>query len=182
MDRSLKWRTLALLVGLLLCVGVLAPTWPGTASLPSWFPFKKKISLGLDLQGGMHIVYSIDLDKAVDDKASELKRDLEPLIRVGKALKIGRMEPAAGDVLRELSRMELLGPDLFVIGSDRQVWSTCWDAKGWNADWFQVSAQPVPVFDATQQQVTAVSREPGNLELFVLGSDSRAWMTSGSIS
>src|SRR5512140_1106339 len=77
MDRSLKWRTVALLVGLLLCAGLLAPTWPGSSSLPSWFPFKKKISLGLDLQGGMHIVYSIDLDKAVDDKASELKRDLE---------------------------------------------------------------------------------------------------------
>jgi len=77
MDRSLKWRTVALLVGLLLCAGLLAPTWPGTSSLPSWFPFKKKISLGLDLQGGMHIVYSIDLDKAVDDKASELRRDLE---------------------------------------------------------------------------------------------------------
>lgn len=77
MDRSLKWRTLALLVGLLLCAGLLAPTWPGSSSLPSWFPFQKKISLGLDLQGGMHIVYSIDLDKAVDDKASEIKRDLE---------------------------------------------------------------------------------------------------------
>jgi preprotein translocase subunit SecD len=77
MDRSLKWRTLGLLFGLLLCAGLLAPTWPGGSSLPSWFPFKKKISLGLDLQGGMHIVYSIDLDKAVDDKASELKRDLE---------------------------------------------------------------------------------------------------------
>jgi len=77
MDRSLKWRTFALLFGLLLCAGLLAPTWPGSSSLPSWFPFQKKISLGLDLQGGMHIVYSIDLDKAVDDKASELKRDLE---------------------------------------------------------------------------------------------------------
>ncbi len=77
MDRSLKWRTLALLFGTLLCLGVLAPTWPGSSELPSWFPFKKKISLGLDLQGGMHIVYSIDLDKAVDDKASEIKRDLE---------------------------------------------------------------------------------------------------------
>jgi preprotein translocase subunit SecD len=77
MDRSLKWRTVALLAGLLLCAGLLAPTWPGAASLPSWFPFQKKISLGLDLQGGMHIVYSIDLDRAVDDKASELKRDLE---------------------------------------------------------------------------------------------------------
>ena len=77
MDRSLKWRTVALLVGLLLCAGLLAPTWPGSASLPSWFPFKKKISLGLDLQGGMHIVYGIDLDRAVDDKASDIKRDLE---------------------------------------------------------------------------------------------------------
>jgi preprotein translocase subunit SecD len=77
MDRSLKWRTVALLFGLLLCACLLAPTWPGSNALPSWFPFKKKISLGLDLQGGMHIVYSIDLDRAVDDKASDLKRDLE---------------------------------------------------------------------------------------------------------
>jgi preprotein translocase subunit SecD len=77
MDRSLKWRTIALLFGVLVCLGLLAPTWPGSSSLPSWFPFKKKISLGLDLQGGMHIVYSIDLDRAVDDKASEIKRDLE---------------------------------------------------------------------------------------------------------
>jgi preprotein translocase subunit SecD len=77
MDRSLKWRTVLLLVGVLLCLGLLAPTWPGTDSLPSWFPFKKTISLGLDLQGGVHIVYSIALDRAVDDKASDIKRDLE---------------------------------------------------------------------------------------------------------
>jgi preprotein translocase subunit SecD len=77
MDRSLKWRTVALFVGLLLCVGLLAPTWPGSDALPSWFPFKKKISLGLDLQGGVHIVYSIALDRAVDDKASDIKRDLD---------------------------------------------------------------------------------------------------------
>ena len=77
MDRSLKWRTVGLLFGVLLCLGLLAPTWPGSSSLPSWFPFKKKISLGLDLQGGMHIVYSIALDRAVDDKASDIKRDLD---------------------------------------------------------------------------------------------------------
>jgi preprotein translocase subunit SecD len=77
MDRSLKWRTLALLVGLLLCAGLLAPTWSGSDTLPSWFPFKKKISLGLDLQGGVHIVYTIALDRAVEDKASEIKRDLD---------------------------------------------------------------------------------------------------------
>ena len=48
---------------------------------PSWFLlrhlFSKQINLGLDLQGGKHIVYNIDLDKAIDDKASHLKRDLD---------------------------------------------------------------------------------------------------------
>ncbi len=77
MDRSLKWRTLALIAACLLCVGVLMPTFVGKESLPGWFPWDKKINLGLDLQGGLHIVYSIDLDKAVDDKASDIKRDLE---------------------------------------------------------------------------------------------------------
>lgn len=77
MDRSLKWRTLALIAACLLCVGVLMPSFVDKESLPGWFPWSKKINLGLDLQGGLHIVYSIDLDKAVDDKASEIKRDLE---------------------------------------------------------------------------------------------------------
>jgi hypothetical protein len=46
-----------------------------------------------------------------------MKHELEPLIRVGRALRIGRLEPIAGDVLRELARKELLGPKLMVIGS-----------------------------------------------------------------
>lgn len=82
MDRSLKWRTFGLIGILLLCVAVLAPSAPvlGLAdddALPTWWPFKKRVSLGLDLQGGSHIVYSIDLDKAVDDRSSEIKRDLD---------------------------------------------------------------------------------------------------------
>lgn len=77
MDRSLKIRTLILFGIIILCSAILAPTFSNTDALPSWFPFKKKINLGLDLQGGLHIVYSIDLDKAVDDRASEIKRNLE---------------------------------------------------------------------------------------------------------
>jgi preprotein translocase subunit SecD len=79
MDRSLKWRFGALLGVLVFCAATLASSVVSKDSLPSWFNslFSKKINLGLDLQGGMHIVYSIDLDKAVDDKATELKRDFE---------------------------------------------------------------------------------------------------------
>jgi preprotein translocase subunit SecD len=76
MDRSLKRRTILLAISMVLIASALAPTF-ASDYLPSWFPFSKKIVLGLDLQGGSHIVYSIDLDKAVDDRASEIKRDLE---------------------------------------------------------------------------------------------------------
>ncbi|WP_050724405.1 protein translocase subunit SecD [Vulgatibacter incomptus] len=37
------------------------------AALPGWAP-KKRINLGLDLQGGVHLVLGVDLDKAVKDK------------------------------------------------------------------------------------------------------------------
>jgi hypothetical protein len=59
-----------------------------------------------------------DAGRAQVDKAfGELKERLAPIIRVGRALRIGRLEPIAADVLRELSREELLGPKLMVIGS-----------------------------------------------------------------
>jgi preprotein translocase subunit SecD len=58
---------------------MLIPTLVPSESQPRWFNkiFNKKMQLGLDLQGGLYIVYSIDLDKAVDDKASEILRDFE---------------------------------------------------------------------------------------------------------
>ncbi len=37
------------------------------AALPSWAP-TKRINLGLDLQGGVHLVLGVDLEKAVKDK------------------------------------------------------------------------------------------------------------------
>lgn len=79
MDRSLKWRTAALVAAVILCLCTLAPNVFSRKSLPTWFNhiFNKSINLGLDLQGGLHIVYSIDLEKAVGDKASEIQRDLE---------------------------------------------------------------------------------------------------------
>jgi preprotein translocase subunit SecD len=80
MDRSLKWRTFLLVAAVVLSVLMLIPTVAPSEQVPVWFTdagFKKKIQLGLDLQGGLHIVYGIDLDKAVDDKASDIKRELE---------------------------------------------------------------------------------------------------------
>ncbi len=79
MDRSLRWRSIGLVILISYCVLSVLPSFVGKKALPPWFnqAFDRKVQLGLDLQGGLHIVYSIDLDKAVDDKASEIKRDVE---------------------------------------------------------------------------------------------------------
>ncbi|HRC58595.1 MAG TPA: hypothetical protein PKU97_21885, partial [Kofleriaceae bacterium] len=79
MDRSLKWRTGILFAILLYCVVMVLPTIVGKTSLPGWFRAvsDNEINLGLDLQGGLYIVYDIDVAKAIDDRASEIKRDLD---------------------------------------------------------------------------------------------------------
>jgi hypothetical protein len=53
-------------------------------------------------------------------------------------------------------------------------------AFGWNGDWFPVPGQAV--FDRERQQVAAVSRAPGNLDLFVIGFDNHIWTTFWSAS
>src|SRR5262245_26136384 len=79
MDRSLKLRAIILTLGILFCVATLLPTVFAADQLPPWFGklFSSRIALGTDIAGGARFVYSIDLDKAVDDKASDIKRDLE---------------------------------------------------------------------------------------------------------
>ena len=79
MDRNLKWRTLGLFVLVLYAVAALLPSLVPSASLPSWYGslFESKIALGTDIDGGARFVYSIELDKAVDDRGSEIKRDLD---------------------------------------------------------------------------------------------------------
>ena len=81
MDRSLRWRTIGLVFLTLFCLATLAPSFMDRSSLPTVWPlnhvFGSQINLGLDLQGGKHIVYNIALDKAVADKASEIMRDLD---------------------------------------------------------------------------------------------------------
>jgi hypothetical protein len=45
----------------------------------------------------------------------------------------------------------------------------------WNSDWFPLPGQGS--FDGAHQQIAAVSRAPGNLDLFVIGFDNHVWTT-----
>jgi preprotein translocase subunit SecD len=48
---------------------------------------KNRIQLGLDLQGGLHLVYEVQVDKAVSDKADRLSSDIEEKLRKAKGIK-----------------------------------------------------------------------------------------------
>jgi preprotein translocase subunit SecD len=68
MYKNLKWRILLILVTIL-----------GAVALA--YPLKEKISLGLDLQGGMHLVLEVKVEKAVEASLERLADDIKRDIR-----------------------------------------------------------------------------------------------------
>ena len=93
-SNSLMYRTLLVLgltIGAILCVlpTVLHP-------LPSWLSFLQsaRVSLGLDLQGGTHLVMSVDVDQAVvnslEINADEMRRELRKAgVKSAKVERVG---------------------------------------------------------------------------------------------
>jgi len=77
MTRSLQWRFLLILAVLIGAAIFLYPTF--VKELPSWWPKffpQDKIHLGLDLQGGMHLTFEVEADKAVESSVEGIKNDL----------------------------------------------------------------------------------------------------------
>src|SRR5580704_10332368 len=93
MERSFYYRVGAYALLTLLSFVVLVPSvasWTHqTDKLPDWFKktFTRKISLGLDLQGGLHLVYEVQVDKAISDKADRLASDIEEKLHRDKKVK-----------------------------------------------------------------------------------------------
>jgi len=77
MDKSLKWRVAVVLTVLFVSLFYTLPTF--TDKLPSWWT-SKKVSLGLDLKGGIHLVMGADLnvvlENTVSRSADEFRRSL----------------------------------------------------------------------------------------------------------
>ena len=89
MERAWWWK--AALYGFVTVVAVLylVPTLVPEEKQPSFIKshFQKKIQLGLDLQGGLHLVYEVNVDKAVSDKVDRLSSDIEDRLSRDKGVK-----------------------------------------------------------------------------------------------
>src|SRR5512138_3516203 len=97
MSKGFNWRFLLIVAFLLLSAVYLTPTL--VPKLPSWWSGimpKDKIHLGLDLQGGSHLVMEVDTPKAVEGALDLIATDLEDSL-AAQTLRYKRIGRVAGD-------------------------------------------------------------------------------------
>jgi protein-export membrane protein SecD len=84
MERSWWWKAALYSAAIVLAVLYLVPTVvTDEKNLPAFFQkyFKKRIQLGLDLKGGLHLVYEVNIEKAVASKVDRLANEVDDALR-----------------------------------------------------------------------------------------------------
>lgn len=111
MERSWWWKSIGIFFLTLLAVAYLLPTVVGESRLPSWYTkhIKAKLQLGLDLRGGIQLVYEVEMDKAVSDKADRLAADIEDRLRKDKNIKAKLIREGRDDIVITFSKVSDIG-------------------------------------------------------------------------
>jgi len=69
LKKNVKWRLALIAASIVMAVIYLLPSTPAFNAMPQWWREampSEGITLGLDLQGGMHLVFEVEWDKAVE--------------------------------------------------------------------------------------------------------------------
>ena len=77
MSKAWRWKVIGIIVLTFIMVLNLLPSLLQEDVLPLWYKdvFEKKIKLGLDLQGGIHMILGVEVSKAIKDKADRVAED-----------------------------------------------------------------------------------------------------------
>ena len=88
MERGWWWKAALYGVITVMAVLYLVPTIVPEEKQPGIIRdhFQKRIQLGLDLQGGLHLVYAVNINKAVSDKVDRLSAEIEDRLRRDKGV------------------------------------------------------------------------------------------------
>lgn len=76
---SVGQRVLVLVALAVAALVVVVPTF--VSPPPSWWPWKQSVRLGLDLQGGTHLLYQVQIEQAVDNQIDRVAREVEREMR-----------------------------------------------------------------------------------------------------
>ncbi len=114
MKKKVLWRFI--LIGILVLVAVvyLLPDTPVFDRMPSWWRDtmpSRGITLGLDLQGGLHLVYEVEGDRAVEISTERLAQSMRDVIAEkgieaeirseGKLITVSPVSPEVAELIRE---------------------------------------------------------------------------------
>ena len=92
MLRGLKWKFILYAAITLFSVLLLLPTM--TDQLPPWYGKiipSEKIHLGLDLQGGMHLILEVEAEKAIESYVERVRSNLRDDLK-GNGIPFGKLE------------------------------------------------------------------------------------------
>ncbi len=84
MKKNITWRLALIAASILLSLVFLLPATPVYDRLPQWWKDNmpsRGIVLGLDLQGGLHLVFEVEWDKAVDVTMERLTRSVSDALK-----------------------------------------------------------------------------------------------------
>ncbi len=98
--KTLSWRPVVVVIVLLTAVVYVLPTLDmvlNHRNEPTLWP-KKQINLGLDLQGGMHLVLEVDTDKAVQDAVGRTSQELPAFARKNRIRLKSKPQPQASTI------------------------------------------------------------------------------------
>jgi len=82
MTKSLKWRFILTAIVFAGALIYLMPTF--TKDLPAWWTGvlpKEQVRLGLDLQGGIHLILEVQEEKAVEGTVEQFVLDMKEVLR-----------------------------------------------------------------------------------------------------
>lgn len=80
------WKRFLIIAAVLLSILYAAPNFlpkDTLANLPGWLPHKS-VNLGLDLQGGSHILLQVDLSSVIKQRSDDIVSSLRPILREQK--------------------------------------------------------------------------------------------------
>lgn len=116
MKNSLRWRFTLIGASILVSIVCFLPSTPLYKSMPQWWKDylpSQGINLGLDLQGGMHLILKVEADKAVEtsidrtvknivDELAEKKVEKTDVKREGSTINITAGDAAAKAAVKKL--------------------------------------------------------------------------------
>ncbi len=97
MKKKFKWGIFLTTLLTLFAILYLVPTFVPKGKLPKWYPFQKRLSFGLDLQGGLELRYTVDYKKAITDNLRREEDSIAEQVIRAMATRDGKNPDALSD-------------------------------------------------------------------------------------